>query len=193
MISIEAVDWNIKNPELVKKLVAELTNKHKTEESKIKNILNYASVSIEHQNTFKRLVLLSVEDLKKIKSICISPKTPREYKRYLTPDYFKFLSDLYTSFFKNSNRIDFAKSFNMNTCPYCNRNYINFREKENGDLKGDFQFDHIIDKGTYPILSVSLNNLIPVCQPCNHIKLQKQFDLSIFDFQMKQLRLKSEI
>ena len=39
--------------------------------------------------------------------------------------------------------------------------------------KALYQIDHIKDKGTYPLLAITLNNLIPSCGTCNNLKSQK--------------------
>ncbi len=55
----------------------------------------------------------------------------------------------------------------LTVCPYCNRDYINCRSKK---LAGA-QLDHFFPRSRYPIFSVCLYNLVPVCGNCNHIKL----------------------
>ena len=69
---------------------------------------------------------------------------------------------------------------NSKTCPYCNRNFINMIKVCNtGDelaYKSIFELDHFYSKSDYPMLAVSLYNLIPVCPACNRIKGQKVFE-----------------
>ena len=50
-------------------------------------------------------------------------------------------------------------------CPYCNRNYINDRDRFQGA-----EMDHFYSKDKYPMFAVSLYNFIPSCSTCNHIK-----------------------
>lgn len=60
-----------------------------------------------------------------------------------------------------------AKELNINTCPYCNRQYtftINNRKKIRP------QFDHFRSKDQHPYLALSFYNLIPCCPTCNLIK-----------------------
>lgn len=54
-------------------------------------------------------------------------------------------------------------------CPYCNRDYINSRSER---ISGA-QLDHFYPRSEYPIFSVSLYNLVPVCGNCNRIKSDK--------------------
>jgi len=60
-----------------------------------------------------------------------------------------------------------AKELNVNTCPYCNRQYTFTIDKQK---KIRPQFDHFLSKSKYPHLALSFYNLIPCCPTCNHIK-----------------------
>lgn len=51
-------------------------------------------------------------------------------------------------------------------CPYCNRDYINGRSRKHIGA----QLDHFYPRSKYPIFSVCLYNLVPVCGVCNRIK-----------------------
>jgi hypothetical protein len=44
-------------------------------------------------------------------------------------------------------------------CPYCNVGEV-------------YELDHFLPKGRFPDLNVHPLNLIPICHPCNHIKLE---------------------
>lgn len=57
-------------------------------------------------------------------------------------------------------------SIGIDTCPYCNRNYIYALDKA-GKIKPEL--DHFYPKGIYPLLAASYYNLIPSCQTCNGI------------------------
>jgi hypothetical protein len=62
---------------------------------------------------------------------------------------------------------EFYNQLGINSCVYCNRNYI-FNLDENGHIKG--QIDHFYDKASYPYLAMSFYNLIPSCAGCNKVK-----------------------
>jgi len=62
---------------------------------------------------------------------------------------------------------EFYDEFGINSCIYCNRNYI-FNLYTNGHIKG--QIDHFYDKARYPFLAMSFYNLIPACEGCNRVK-----------------------
>ena len=68
---------------------------------------------------------------------------------------------------------------NSKTCPYCNSNFVNMIKVNNtGEevfYKSTFELDHFYSKSDYPMLAVSLYNLIPVCSACNRLKGRKTF------------------
>lgn len=98
----------------------------------------------------------------------------------------------YSKFCNNQNKIGdgywngyrLMEKLNVPTCPYCNRQYThtvidkneekNKSENETHITRPDF--DHFLDKGTYPYLAISFYNLVPSCQICNsRMKGSKQF------------------
>ena len=75
-------------------------------------------------------------------------------------DYKKYRSHIVDYFTDAGNGID------LSTCYYCEMAYINtysFR----GASKNHFDLDHILDKGSCPLLGLSMLNLVPACQCCN--------------------------
>jgi len=61
----------------------------------------------------------------------------------------------------------FYTNLKINSCIYCNRNYI-FDVKENGHIKG--HIDHFYPKAKYPYFAMNFYNFIPVCESCNKVK-----------------------
>ena len=55
----------------------------------------------------------------------------------------------------------------VNTCYFCNIDFINRFKLDDGKSKNGFTLDHFLDKATYPFLALSLYNLIPSCYTCN--------------------------
>lgn len=53
-------------------------------------------------------------------------------------------------------------------------------------VRASAEIDHFIDKGTYPVYSICLNNLIPICSKCNHIKGSKRFSISPYSIKDEQ-------
>lgn len=82
-----------------------------------------------------------------------------------------FIDNSYDS--KSFNKWDFINTINIDTCPYCNRNYI-YTAKKNKEIKP--QIDHFYPKVKYPILGLSYFNLIPSCQSCNGFGAKEEND-----------------
>lgn len=65
---------------------------------------------------------------------------------------------------------EFLNHLEIDTCFYCNRNYTLYFGGNNARA----ELDHWFPKNEFPILALSLNNLIPSCHSCNHIKGAKK-------------------
>ncbi len=90
-----------------------------------------------------------------------------------TPFGKKILDAFHYSYFRENMLVKLANWLNIKCCPYCNQHYtlyVNSRFKKGIKHKALFQFDHFYSKNRYPYLSMSLYNLIPCCQICNHEK-----------------------
>lgn len=61
---------------------------------------------------------------------------------------------------------DIATKLGINTCPYCNRNYINTVIMSDKNLIRP-QFDHFFPRTGHQFLALSFYNLIPSCYYCN--------------------------
>ncbi|CAD7814529.1 hypothetical protein CHRY9390_02820 [Chryseobacterium aquaeductus] len=95
-------------------------------------------------------------------------------------DYDKFISK------SQSTSYEISKKIGINTCTYCNRNYtLTIVEidkktgKENNSTRiSRPQFDHYFSQKDYPLLALSIYNLIPSCNICNSsIKGSKELSL----------------
>jgi hypothetical protein len=77
---------------------------------------------------------------------------------------------LYNVFISNGyehkifNGLKFVDDLGLQTCPYCNRAYIQSVSKR-GVVRP--QIDHFYPKSLYPYLGLSFYNLIPSCAVCN--------------------------
>ncbi|MGO2265282.1 MAG: hypothetical protein ACTH54_00425 [Vagococcus salmoninarum] len=133
----------------------------------------------------KKLILLSHKDLMDLKN---SDKLPKEN--------FEFFPSIYNKLINNKLNLELVDSLNIKVCPYCNLNYINDRViKKNGKdrKRSSAEIDHFIDKGTYPVYSICLNNLIPACSKCNHIKGSEKFSISPYSIKDEQNYFKLSI
>lgn len=62
---------------------------------------------------------------------------------------------------------EIAKLIGVNTCVYCNRQYVFTVDDENNNHITRPEFDHYLPKSIYPFFALSLYNLIPSCHICN--------------------------
>lgn len=85
----------------------------------------------------------------------------------------------YSEFSKNKKYCAYtlAENLNIRTCLYCNRQYtLTVINKKDQITRPEF--DHFFDQGTYPLLALSIYNLIPSCHICNStLKHTKPFNL----------------
>lgn len=118
---------------------------------------------------------------------------PQRMKTYVNNIYsigsendFKEIKDLYNlseeiAIMGNSAKINCfmiqnfinSDSRGLLVCPYCNRNYINTRDRSLGA-----EMDHFYNKDTFPMFSISLYNFIPSCSTCNRIKGTKKLKIN---------------
>lgn len=78
-----------------------------------------------------------------------------------------FISSIIDYSMFNNYAYDIAKKLNINTCPYCNRNYINTVIDKKGNQIIRPTFDHFFPQKLHPFLALSFYNLIPSCYFCN--------------------------
>ncbi|GGE58645.1 hypothetical protein EV200_103401 [Pedobacter psychrotolerans] len=84
--------------------------------------------------------------------------------------YYIFIDNIYLNKF---DKFEFVKQINVDTCVYCNRNYIYYLTKAE---KVKPQIDHFYPKKKYPYLGMSFYNLIPSCQTCNGPECKSDLD-----------------
>jgi len=91
----------------------------------------------------------------------------------------EFLIDLYEKIRKRFGA-DIIKNLEINTCPYCNIfPVIEYTHK--GRHRADANFDHFYPKSEYPIIAISLFNLVPVCGYCNQSKAKIKINFSPYN------------
>ncbi|WP_289665630.1 hypothetical protein [Flavobacterium panacagri] len=72
-----------------------------------------------------------------------------------------------------------TSSLNVNTCLYCNRNYV-ITVINSGKNFIRAEIDHFFAQSSYPILALSFYNLIPSCHICNS-NLKKATNISLIN------------
>lgn len=106
-----------------------------------------------------------------------------------------FCNEVYDAFnysgFRDAKLNRLAVVLNVKTCLYCNQQYtiaMGKNPNRNGliSLVGSdafLQFDHFFGKSEYPILSMSLYNLIPSCPLCNQKKSSNHLSLKLHPYE----------
>ena len=124
-------------------------------------------------NDFEEIAIADYNRLLEIKNV-VDKINYKTYKISFN-NLKKIFNSLYTKYRKTYAR-QLVEDLEITVCPYCNRNFINNTEKY-----AMAQFDHFFPKSKYPMLALSLYNLIPCCPQCNHNKLEKELSYSPYN------------
>lgn len=126
---------------------------------------------------------LYLTDIKKLIPIDIEKGKEKEWLEYLELLYIRLNMSKKST--KNSSAkkltnfwgaYPFVFSLDVRVCPYCNKQYIEPIYTNKGKMRGDM--DHFYSKELYPLFSISIYNLVPVCRFCNSsFKGTKNFEL----------------
>lgn len=115
--------------------------------------LEYRDRILEKSECYDEAIL-EVEELYKDETKFI--ESNKEYKDYMKKIYSnRFSNNQYINPYENYKKIRFAEK----CCPYCNFYTRQVR-----------QLDHYLPKAAFPSLSITANNLVPICKECNEIK-----------------------
>jgi hypothetical protein len=128
-------------------------------------LLTQIATYLKSENNLKELILCKPED-----TIAIENKVKAAIG--ITPAIFKknikaFINNIVDYSLFNQYAYDIASKLNVNTCPYCNRNYINTVIDKKGKNIIRPTFDHFFPKSKHPFLALSFYNLVPSCYFCN--------------------------
>lgn len=151
---------------------------------------------------FKKMMILSYTQLAEIYETYITSCIDKDLNLKLNELFsynkvkggiFKALSKPIIEFFKNND-------FDIHTCHYCDMVYINYfkydiilNNRKHNLIRTQFDLDHVLDKGSCPLVALSLYNLVPSCPICNgpHIKGMRRMDVNLS--QRKKLSPTSEL
>lgn len=75
---------------------------------------------------------------------------------------------------RNWSIAEFVRMLDVRYCPYCNAETVGTAHLPSSEHVPDI--DHILPKSSYPLLSLSLYNLVPACNRCNS-RFKKDDDL----------------
>lgn len=81
-----------------------------------------------------------------------------------------FFINKYKNGFRKRVASEIVEVLGINTCPYCNKNFIDIYVNKSKEKKFNGDMDHYLPKEKYPYLAICIYNLIPVCKSCNHEK-----------------------
>lgn len=160
------------------------------------------SIKGDQYTLFEKLVLAPFDDLKRIhetisgqENIFLDIIIDSEGKeKKIIKDKWKSIYYLYDKFIKKGINTQLIQKYGIKCCPYCNENYIINRKKKNGKKYAMAQLDHFYPRDRFPIFSVSLYNLVPVCGTCNHIKSVNEIGICPHDhtFDFSHLKISYE-
>ena len=82
--------------------------------------------------------------------------------------------------------VEYVRLLDLRYCPYCNAETVGLVLRMNPKAETRVAYsalDHILPRGTYPLLALSLYNLVPACTRCNsQFKHEKDdFDIEHWD------------
>jgi|GEM_PF-972467 len=72
----------------------------------------------------------------------------------------------------------FYKELGIKSCIYCNSQHTILLKDTEKTMR--LQADHYIAKSKYPTFSITLANLFPTCNNCNHLKSDKEISYSLY-------------
>ena len=140
----------------------------KTKKRKRTKLLPDEKKFLKSINTEEKIKEILSADLPKLR------KTIKEFEdncsdlRIKSNSFNRILYNVFVSnIYENKDRFNglkFVDDLKLQTCPYCNRSYIQ-SVKKNGVIRPEI--DHFYPKSKYPYLGLSFYNLIPSCSICN--------------------------
>lgn len=144
------------------------------ERRKIEDYLSSLGLSITSfnpqngNNLFENFILAEFSDIKRLaNSLSYTHKEA-------IPQKFKNIFSKFS--IKNINN-ELIENSKIKVCPYCNENFIMNRNEKYVSA----ELDHFFSKDKYPLFSICLYNLIPVCSTCNRLKSNTELRISPFD------------
>ena len=144
------------------------------ERRKIEDYLSSLGLSITSfnpqngNNLFENFILAEFSDIKRLAN-----NLSYNHKEAI-PQKFKNIFSKFS--IKNINN-ELVENSKIKVCPYCNENFIMNRNEKYVSA----ELDHFFSKDKYPLFSICLYNLIPVCSTCNRLKSNTELRISPFD------------
>lgn len=175
---------------------------HFKTENKIVDVLVYIRDNLEN------ILKSDISSLRKFQKI-IKLKQGKTYRKTKKTEQHKLYAIVYKIFVlegyerkicdHKDKKIAYGivKDLGINTCPYCNRNFItSIKRDENKYNKITRpQLDHFISKSEFPFFACSLYNLVPSCSTCNLLKSDDRNDdlISPYELDSSEFQFKYEL
>ena len=67
---------------------------------------------------------------------------------------------------------DPSNGFEIHNCIYCDLKKVKGYTRFNGKKNMEFHADHVLDKGSCPLVALSIHNFVPSCSTCNEFPLK---------------------
>lgn len=119
---------------------------------------------LDNDQNLERLILCTPDNALTVEENII---TTLNLPDPLDDDLKKFINKVIDYSLFGNYAYEIAKELNVNTCPYCNRNYINTVIDKKGNQIIRPTFDHFFPQSKHPFLALSFYNLVPSCYYCN--------------------------
>lgn len=199
MLQIKEYDFeNFSSDKFDKKIINSLKELEKT--GKFKNFFKELNKVVQSESNFSFIKASHnlISRLKKINThINLEKADVEAYKKDIKQKQYYTLNDILELIFGYhlKARVQFLKKYfkalGQDNCVYCLAQYTTAYTSSNGELYIKGNLDHIYPKSTNALISLSLNNLVPVCAHCNQRKLDA--DLKDFNFNPFQIITNDEI
>ena len=163
----------LKKDDIISRLKNNVNASSREEKELLKHLIEYLPDIILMSPLRMRYYTMVIS--KRFKSILVDSTHRKEE----SSEFGKQILDAFNyAKYRESFLVKLAKKLNIKTCTYCNMNYTLYAEESRKGVRKNIivkkfarlQFDHFYDKMTFPMLSMSVYNLIPCCPSCNQGK-----------------------
>lgn len=154
-------------------LIAGKIKKNKVDVNLSPELRGYLTVlSDETNNSLKDLITLSPQELARY--VNDQNNSSSSFINLINADNI-ILKNIFVihGYEKGLDKWQFINRITIDTCSYCNRNYI-YTTSKNKKIKPEI--DHFFPKSKYPVLGLSYFNLIPSCKSCNGFGAKEEND-----------------
>lgn len=127
----------------------------------------------QRRNEIKKVsqALFSFDALRALKVLRPADETKDEDCRRINDRHVKIRwseAEKYVEKWGGWNLAEFVRLLDVRYCPYCNAETVGIISSSAKRDKASFSaIDHVLPKGDYPLLALSLYNLVPACYRCN--------------------------